>query len=157
MKYTAGEEITNPKLNDRRGYDWTGASVRRVATQAITSGTTTKVQLNSEVYDKGNNFDAVTNFQYTVPEAGQYLILASVDWISPADQNQFVARVYKNTSAGTEIACDGQSASGTEDIFNRVHALADCVANDTIQLYVEHNAGVDRTLNSACLFIIRIA
>jgi len=48
------------------------------ATQVLSASTATKVLLNSENFDTGNNFDSVTNYRFTAAIQGYYQVSAQV-------------------------------------------------------------------------------
>lgn len=48
--------------------------VQRGTTQSLANNTWVKIQLNTEVYDTGNNFDNATNYRFTAPVTGDYFI-----------------------------------------------------------------------------------
>ena len=51
----------------------------RTTAQTLTDATFTVVQFNVEDYDPGADYDNVTNFNYTVPVTGYYLVTAAVE------------------------------------------------------------------------------
>ena len=153
MKYTAGEEITNSKLNDRRGYNWTGVYARMTTSQSIPTDTLTKVQINIKVYDDGNNFDTTT-FRYTAPEPGLYLISARLTYQAPVADKSYTVEIEKN---GNQIAVATKHASLVYDLDTEVFGIFSLVQNDYIEIFTSHGSGATRNLEFADLFIIRIA
>lgn len=67
------------------------------ANQALTTGTVTKVQLNTEEFDTNNNFDNTTNYRFTPTVAGYYQISGSVGLTGT--NTRILCAIYKN---GTE-------------------------------------------------------
>lgn len=65
---TAGVPVNGPAFS---AYQSSGSS-------SITSGTITKVPLNTEYFDTNNNFDSTTNYRFTPTVAGYYQINATV-------------------------------------------------------------------------------
>ena len=67
--------------------------------QTLSSGVTTKVNINTEVYDTDGYYDNATNYRFTPLVAGKYFVYAglkiqtSSDFISAA-----TVRLYKNGS-----------------------------------------------------------
>jgi hypothetical protein len=53
-------------------------SAYRSGTQATTSNTYTKVQLNAENFDTNNNYDSTTNYRFTPTVAGYYLCTGQI-------------------------------------------------------------------------------
>lgn len=75
-------------------------AVRRGSNQSINSATQTKVQFNTEIFDRGGVFDAATNFRFQPNVAGDYRLSASIGWSSMTAGSQLVVYIYKN---GTPI------------------------------------------------------
>lgn len=108
----------------------------RTTTQTVAPATFVKVQLNTENYDTNSNFDAVTNYRYTVPLNGFYQFNGRVQ--TSSSSTRILASLYKN---GTEEVrgsdAIGTASSGTASV------LSDCiqlVAGDLIELYVFNTA-----------------
>ena len=47
--------------------------------RTITSSAATNLLCNAEEYDNGNNYDAVSNYDYTAPSDGYYMFIAQCD------------------------------------------------------------------------------
>ena len=95
--WTAGDEISEDKLNNRKGYN------RRVRVYLGTHQTIsveTPVAFDTEIYDDNNDFNVATHV-YTVPEDGLYLIIARVRWETIAAGDQLYLKIYKDS---TEVA-----------------------------------------------------
>lgn len=94
----------------------------------------TKVPLDGETYDYGNNFASGT---YTVPTAGQYLVEGKVELNSNNGTQTFQAAIYKN---GSVYSLGGKltlRSSGTNDPQGlNVVDLVDVAINDTIELWM---------------------
>lgn len=68
-------------------------------TQTITTGTTTKLQFNTEQFDTNSNYDNATNYRFTPTVAGYYQINVVLDFADVSTGAQdIVARLYKNGS-----------------------------------------------------------
>jgi len=67
----------------------------RPSAQTPGAGTFTKVQVNNELYDTGNNYDAATNYRFTAPVTGFYEFFARSS-ITSAANNRFLICLYKN-------------------------------------------------------------
>jgi len=69
----------------KRGEDWYKCSVYQSGTQSIANGVdSVKVNLDAETSDPNGNYDHTTNFQYTTPISGYYLVQAQVGITMPA-------------------------------------------------------------------------
>ena len=72
---------------------------RATTDQTITTGTWTKVQLNSETFDVGECFDSATNYRWTPDVPGYYQISLSVDIGAASALTSAISVVYKNGAA----------------------------------------------------------
>lgn len=117
--------------------------------QTLTTATTTKVQLNTESYDVGGDFDNATNYRFTIPVNGYYLINAKVKFANSADLNErFLINVYVDGAATFEVLRGSSytvgAAGRSEDItFSDVGYFT---ANQYLELYARHDFGVDSNI-----------
>ena len=61
--------------------------------------TIVKVVLSSETYDTGNDFDSATNYRFTAPASGYYLVSATMKWFYLLTNKIYTLFLYKNGSA----------------------------------------------------------
>jgi len=92
----------------------------RTASQTISTGAWTKIEINVELFDSDSNFDATTNYRFTPTTSGKYYIYGSVN-NGVYNVAQYVG-IYKNGSQEllAQANSDGGSivnVSGTVD-FN---------------------------------------
>ena len=74
--------------------------VRRVTSdQTLTSGTWTKVQLNSVEFDTAGCFDPTTNYRWTPNVAGYYQTSFGVEFSAAGALSAIITSVYKNGTA----------------------------------------------------------
>ena len=81
--------------------------------QSLSSGTFTKVQLNTELFDTNNNFDSTTNYRFTPTVAGYYQINARVT-LSGNTWTRGILSIWKNgseTYRGNDITFSANSAA----------------------------------------------
>ena len=123
--------------------------VARSGSQTIQRATWTKVQLNAESYDSNNNFDAVTNFVYTVPVTGFYQVNGLVK--TGGAKMTTIARVY--TSAGA--AYEGQASDNASytDNYSVVSDIIELTAGQTVELQVYHLYSGAAVLTAASMSI----
>lgn len=77
-------KYTNPyKFSAYRNGAWTPST------------TAAKVPINAEEFDTNNNFDSTTNYRYTVPVTGYYLVMGKVGNANATTQGRVVS-IYKN-------------------------------------------------------------
>lgn len=72
---------------------------RATTDQTITTGTWTKVQLNSESFDLGSCFDSTTNYRWTPNVPGYYQMSISADIGAASALTSVVSAIYKNGTA----------------------------------------------------------
>jgi hypothetical protein len=103
--------------------------VRKTNAQSIPTGTHTKIQWNSEVFDTDNLFDSTTNYRFTPNVAGKYFFHVSINMAAMTSGNEFLLRIMKNGSGTVfhkKICGTGENggtisgileANGTTDYF----------------------------------------
>lgn len=85
---------------------------RDTSTQFLTSGVSTKIQLNNTEYDTETWFDSTTNFRYAPQIAGYYQFSALI-YVSGTGLTNGTARIYKNNAP----AIDGHFLSTNSATF----------------------------------------
>jgi hypothetical protein len=69
------------------------------SSQTISTGTATKLQYNTEVFDTDNCYDNSSQFRFLPTTSGKYFIFASVQSGSTSDFDDYQIFIYKNGSA----------------------------------------------------------
>ena len=117
-------------------------SVELSANQTISSGSSTKIQLNNSIFDTDSGLDTTTNYRYTVPsgKGGKYI----VNFSSRTD-------LAIDTDAKTLIKVNGNSqynsfqGSVKPNATGSIHFCGSCILNlsaaDYIELYLLQNSG----------------
>lgn len=106
--------------------------------QSVTSGTLTKVQLNTKGFDTANCFDAVTNYRFTPNVSGYYQFNALVQGVAGSGSvTALVAVIRKNGST------DRNSTSATGGAF--ISSAVSCIyymngSTDYVEFYCQVNA-----------------
>jgi len=95
--YLVDGSVTQAKLGT--GVAGNGPAFRayRSGTQAYTTNTYTKIQINTEEFDTNSNFDSTTNYRFTPTVAGYYLITGQ---IQTSAGTYVETNIYKNGVAG---------------------------------------------------------
>lgn len=106
--------------------------VNRTSNQTPAAGSFVKVQLNNEVLDPNNWFDAVTNFRFQPTVAGVFLITGSVE-----------ANVGSASYGGVAIYKNGAE-------YNKF--ILPSTATDAMQLSVSANIALNGSTDFAELF-----
>ena len=70
----------------------------RSSIQSISTGTSTKIQYQDEVFDTDSAYDNSTNYRFTPQTAGKYFIFASVQSGETSDFDDFQIQIHKNGS-----------------------------------------------------------
>jgi hypothetical protein len=122
---------------------------------AVATGTWTKINVNTEVYDTNSTYDNSSNYRWTPGVAGKYVIYGQVGFDSMSDHKYLYMALYKN---GSQLWTDGTSlnqtsTSGTLGAATRGTWSIDLDADDYVELYAYHNNGNNRDASSGwCYF-----
>lgn len=120
------------------------AAGRATNQTGIAASTFTKVQFNSEQFDTHSAYDPVTNYRFTPQQAGKYVVCASVDWVSTADQATFQTLIYKN---GSLHYYTQEAASGTGGLTVDLSAIVDMNGTtDYLEVYVYQGTATTRDI-----------
>jgi len=115
----------------------------------INHNTHTKVLLNAETYDSGNNFDSVTNYRFVAPVSGYYVVVGAVYFTGcpTTDVICVIAEIYVDGArytAGTNVAVNnviGEMAATATDIIY-------LAASSYVELYAYNwNSGALNTVD----------
>ena len=108
----------------------------------LVHGTATKVILDGEEYDPGDNFNTST-YRFTAPVDGYYLINGSVLFTNVVADRYYMAIIYVY---GTDVARNYIHASLTSFACAAVTTMQYLSAGQYIELYAQSNAG-DNTVD----------
>lgn len=127
---------------------------RRTTDQAgIVTGTPTKIQFATEVMDRGNDFDAVTNYAFVAPYTGDYHVEAAVHIDAPGTGGQSIAIMNGATAIAFKFDYSPAAANDNSSVVSITTSLS---AGDSITVNATHNAGANRTfigsLAGGCFF-----
>jgi hypothetical protein len=78
-------------------------NVYRAGAQSITNNTTTKVEVNTEVFDSESYFDPTTNYRFTPTEAGVWVIVGQVAMSGLSTDKLIQIAIRKNGSSNVGI------------------------------------------------------
>ena len=121
-----------------------GTNIRaeRGTNQAIASGVTTTVQFLSEEYDVNNDFDGWTSV-FTPPQAGYYVIKASVNWSSVNTTTGIRSiRLVRN---GTTIVERGDE-TGSGNMHSSIHTVIYSDGTDNYRIQVHQSSGSNHSI-----------
>jgi hypothetical protein len=104
----------------------------------------TKVQWTSEKFDTAGDFDSSTNHRFTPSEAGKYLFVTNVEWVSGAD-NVFMDTVIRKNGNGE--AAGVWQFNGTSVNSRHVAAIVDMNGTtDYVEVFVRQDSGSNRDI-----------
>lgn len=127
--------IYNPTSGSTTGFT-SRARAALSANQTVTSGTITKVNLDSEIFDGAGEYDPTTNYRFTATSAGQYIILGVINGSAATSISLLRARFYKNGLAfGNAASWGGSDTTGYMSVT--LGAILDLSAGDYIELWGE--------------------
>ena len=130
-------------------------SVRKTG-QTITTGTITKIQFSTEVYDIQGEFDSATNYRFTATNAGKYLFLLQADIDTLGDGKNIQLYCYFN---GTRLdtSCARINRNGASGTLGTTYTIIIALnATDYLEGFISHDHGSDRGAR-AWLTISKIA
>lgn len=117
--------------------------VHPVTNQTISSGATTKVQLDTKDIDDNNWFDATTNYRFTPQIAGKFLVSAQVAMTNVGSGFTIAANLEKNGSIVANNAIMSSNATNTTKV-----AVTDIISvngsTDYIELFVTNGDSSSR-------------
>ena len=113
------------------------------ADQSIATGTDTKVQWNSEIFDTDNEFDSSTNYRWTCGTTGKYLLSWSVEFAYMTDGKTLAGNLYKNGSEFIKVRPTTGAAGATGFTGSQI---LNCTVGDYFEIYVYHDYGSNRNL-----------
>jgi hypothetical protein len=109
----------------------------------IVTGTDTKVQYTTKVFDAANIFDNTTNYRATPTIAGKYLVIAAAGFLNLVAADLTRSRIFKN---GSQDEVFGQANNGTSNENVITTAIVDMNGTtDYLEHFIFHNAGANRS------------
>lgn len=118
---------------------------RDTSTQSISHATFTKVQLNAESYDPGNNFDSSTNYRFVAPSTGYYAVTGVILYTTTTTDKRYISAVYVN---GSEVFENEAHASHANGLSVTTTDYIYLTANDYVELYTYHESGVSSSISN---------
>lgn len=113
--------------------------------QSISSGSTTKIQFNTETFDTNSNYDNTTNYRFTPTVAGYYQVNLAVGFATMG-VGEIILQLNKNGSAYQF----GSDVIGTTTYITSMSTLVYLNGStDYIEGYVYQASGLSRTLSTA--------
>ena len=116
--------------------------------QTVTSGVTTKVSIDTEIFDTNSNFDNVTNSRFTPTVAGYYQVNGVVRGSATSSTLGIIAQIYKN---GASYSIGGSQSYSTNIAVGISVTLSEVVYMNGSTDYIELWGSVTGT--GTCSFI----
>jgi hypothetical protein len=162
-RLAAGTEGDRLTVNSSGDVVWVGlrstaARVYRSTDQTITKNTYTKVEAAHETFDYGANYDAVTNYLYTAPVAGVYLVIGQVCWQTVTGAGVYRALIYVD---GVAVRESFELLEAADNRYVQVQDLIALTAGQTVGLYCHTNSASNEDVNGGSaatwMSVIRVA
>jgi hypothetical protein len=103
----------------------------------LTNATPTKVDLDTEEWDIGSDFDTA-NHRFTAPVTGYYLVCGHLAFLAPVDGMRYDAMVYVN---GASASCFWNHAGGVSILGVTISSIEKVTSGQYIELYAQSNSG----------------
>lgn len=117
-------------------------AVARSTNQAVATGTNTKVEFDTKIYDIQNEFDNVTNFRFTATKAGIYHAIGNLHFNSFAASYNARGIISKNGVINDSLL--SIHSSSTNRLAAHVSIDVNLAANDYLEFVVWHNTGSNK-------------
>ncbi len=153
--YTGGKNIVIVGTTIDQALEY-GASAYRAGFQTITTSSWTKIQFDSLTTGYlDNDFDPLTNFDFTAPVAGYYHVDIMGGMVDVADGTEIRVAIYVNGSivSYNNAYCSDPAASGTKDVRVYIGKDLKLAVNDKIAGYIWHDHGSNRDTISDDMYI----
>lgn len=122
------------------------ASVYTSGDQSITKATTEQIEFDTETYDVSGNFDSDTDYSFTAPADGLYLVNYQVAFAVNSDGDDIYVFLYKNgTSQATAVRKVGGAGQATWESAK----VLNLIAGDKITLHVQNVSNNDTVISGA--------
>jgi hypothetical protein len=127
-------------------------SAYSASSQNLSNATTTKIQLDAELFDTSNCFDSTTSYRFTPNVSGYYQINANITLGSSGWSSSYAnAYIYKN---GSLFAASGIQPNNGNWVLANISCLVYMNGStDFIELYSEHNGATTNPLGTITGYI----
>lgn len=140
--------VTSEKLNSTIAFSaYSSANI-------TASSTPGKIQLATEAYDQGADFDATTNYRFTAPVNGIYHFDGIVRFTTPGDGNNCQVFLYKNGAAFTENVSVNLNNGGGNSVALPVSGTVKLAATDYVELYAARTTGTGNATGTLSGFLV---
>ena len=137
---------SSPTFADLSLTDQSSCLVWRSGQQSITTGTITKVEFNTAIYDNDSEFDLTTDYDFTITTAGIYLVHAHLTLGYLGTGNILRAHIYVN---GSEVSRTFVVPARNGVITGDITKVMKLAVNDAVTIHVYHNEGSTQDIHGA--------
>ena len=117
--------------------------------QTISSDTSTKIQVDSEVFDSDGTYDNSSNYRFTPAVAGKYFVFAGVRFDNQNSQATMRAELKFNGSVIGSNFLAANDSSSNRDYTVTVSCLQTFDDNDYMELFAQSDLSGNQTINGA--------
>ncbi len=118
------------------------------STQTISTGTFTKLQFNTEIFDTASAYDSTTNYRFTPQVAGYYQVNGSCRINQPAAGGEVFVDLYKNGSEVVRGSDNFVAATGGFVTASISYLIQMNGSTDYIELYIYQGSGISQTTSN---------
>jgi len=113
-----------------------------------TSGSFTKVNFNTEIYDTDNCYDSTTNYRFTPTTAGKYYITTGMS-LTPNVTGSIIPAIYFN---GSEVARGNIYANNSTSRAEVSTSITFNGSTDYVEIYLYQSTGTNNTNKDYAFF-----
>jgi len=122
----------------------TAARAKRSDIQTIGNASWTKVQFNTESFDVGSNYDNATNYRFTAPVTGYYLVNTLITWGNISGEDHYT-KIYKN---GTGIITSAIHGITGNAYIQTITDIVPLTAAQYVEVFVYQNSGGNENITA---------
>ena len=115
------------------------------SSQAISTGSQTKVNFGTEFFDTDGKYDN-SAMRFTPTVAGKYLITAGLSFAASGDGNYVIIFIYKN---GSELLKNINRSPSSADNGAVITGIVDLDDDDYVEIYAKQNTGSNQNINGS--------
>ena len=120
---------------------------RLSSNQSISSDTSTKIQVDTEIFDSDDKYDNSTNYRFTPTIAGKYFVFAGVRFDNQISQATMRAELSFNGSIIGSNFLAANDSSTNKDYTIEVSCIQIFDSDDYIELFAQSDGSGSQTIN----------
>ena len=120
----------------------------RGSNQSLSSGTWTKIQIDTELVDSANAYDNSSNYRFTPQTAGKYFIYGQATNSTGSDMDRCMAGIYLNGSAVSQT--NSYSSDSSSSLTSTIVTLNG--SSDYVELYGYFGVGTNTDQQNRATF-----